>query len=58
MITYLQFIEELKELKEKPHWDHHWDHPAIAQYWDHPAIDEMIAKYEAIVAEHEQQENA
>ena len=54
MITYLQFIEELKELKEKPHWDH----PAIAQYWDHPAIDEMIAKYEAIVAEHEQQENA
>ena len=45
MITYLQFIEELKELKKKPHWNH-------------PAIDEMIAKYEAIVAEHEQQENA
>jgi hypothetical protein len=45
MITYLQFIEELKELKEKPHWK------------NHPAIDEMIAKYEAIVDEHEQQEN-
>ena len=46
MITYLQFIEELKELKDKPQWK------------NHPAIDGMIAKYEKIVDEHEQQENA
>jgi len=46
MITYLQFIEELQEIKKKCHVGHHAD------------IDETIAKYKAIVDENEQQENA
>ena len=46
MITYLQFIEDLHEIKKK------------LNFKNTDILDEAIAKYEAIVDEHEQQENA
>ena len=45
MITYLQFIEDLQEIKKK------------LNFKNTDILDEAIAKYQAIVDENEQQEN-
>ena len=47
MITYLQFIEELQEIKKKLNFKN-----------TAKILLMKIAKYQAIVDEHEQQENA
>ena len=46
MITYLQFIQDLQEIKKK------------LNFKNTDILDEAIAKYQAIVDENEQQENA
>jgi hypothetical protein len=51
MITYLQFIDELKEIKTSLKSN-------TTNQLLFIKLDEMITKYEAIVDEHEQQENA
>lgn len=51
MITYLQFIEELKEIKKSLKSN-------TTNELLFTKLDEKISKYEAIVDEHEQQENA
>ncbi len=55
MITYLQFIEELKLIQME--FDQAKD-PAFAKIMVEARVKELKSKYETIVNEHEQQENA